>query len=76
MLTETEELTKALTDAALVWPELAGDKGALLRKLIDAGAQSLRGERGVRALLDEIAGAATGCYPRNARSELLDEWPA
>ena len=76
MLTETEELTKALTDAALVWPELAGDKGALLRKLIDAGAQSLRGERGVRAFLDEIAGAATGCYPRNARSELLDEWPA
>ena len=76
MLTETEELSAALTDAALMWPELAGDKGALLRKLIEAGAQSVKSGGSVKALIDDAAGAASGCYPRNARAELLSEWPA
>ena len=76
MLTETDELAAALNDAAVAWPELRGDRGALLRKLVEAGRNSVRGGgRGVRALLTEASGAATGAYPRNARAELLAEWP-
>jgi hypothetical protein len=78
MLTETDELAAALNDAAVAWPELRGDRGALLRKLVEAGRDSVReagNGGGVRALLAEASGAATGAYPRNARAELLAEWP-
>jgi len=75
MLTETDELAAALNDAAVAWPELRGDRGALLRKLVEAGRNSVRNGEGVRALLTDASGAATGAYPRNARAELLAEWP-
>jgi hypothetical protein len=77
-LTETDEIAAALNDAALAWPELRGDRGALLRKLVEAGRNSVHGggnSGGVRALLVSAAGAATGAYPRDARAELLAEWP-
>lgn len=75
MLTETDEVAAALNDAALAWPELRGDRGALLRRLVQAGRYSVHAGGGVRALLSEASGAATGAYPRNARAELLAEWP-
>ena len=74
-LTETDEIAAALNDAALAWPELRGDRGALLRKLVEAGRNSVHVDGGVRALLAEASGAATGAYPRGARAELLAEWP-
>ncbi len=76
MVTETDEIAAALDDAALAWPELRGDRAALLRKLIDAGRASVHIDGGVRAVIGNAAGAATGAYPRGARAELLDEWPA
>ena len=54
MLTETDELAAALNDAAVAWPELRGDRGALLRKLVEAGRNSVRNGDGVRALLTDI----------------------
>lgn len=74
-LTETDEVAQALDDAALAWPELRGDRGALLRKLVEAGRASVHVDGGVRELLADAAGAATGAYPRDARATLLDEWP-
>jgi hypothetical protein len=77
-LTETDELAAALNDAALAWPELRGDRGALLRKLVEAGRSAVQGGDsggGVRALIAQASGAATGAYPRDARAELLAEWP-
>ena len=74
-LTETDEIADALDDAALAWPELRGDRGALLRKLLEAGRASVHVDGGVHALLAEAAGAATGAYPRDARATLLAEWP-
>ena len=76
MVTETDEIHQALEDAALIWPELAGDKGALVRRLIEAGAIAIRSSGGVRDLVEETSGVASGCYPRNARAQLLREWPA
>lgn len=74
-LTETDDLALALDDAALRWPELRDDRTALLKKLVDAGRGTLNVDGGVRRLIRESAGAATGAYPRGARSELLGEWP-
>jgi len=75
-LTETDELARALNDAAVAWPELREDRKALLRKLIEAGRATLNVDGGVHDLVTSVAGAATGAYPRGARAELLTEWPA
>jgi hypothetical protein len=74
-LTETDELAGALDDAALAWPELRGDRGALLRKLVEVGRASVHVDGGVHTLISGSAGAATGAYPRDARATLLSEWP-
>jgi hypothetical protein len=74
-LTETDEIAKALDDAAMAWPALRGDRGALLRKLVQAGQASVHTGGGVKALVSDAAGAATGAYPRDARATLLAEWP-
>lgn len=75
MVTETDDIAEALDAAALAWPEIRGDRAALLRKLIEAGRAAVHVDGGVHALVGGAAGAATGAYPRGARAELLDEWP-
>jgi hypothetical protein len=74
-VTETDQVAEALNDAALAWPELRGDRAALLRKLIEVGHMSVHVSGGVHARISAAAGAATGAYPRDARAELLAEWP-
>ncbi len=74
-LTETEDIANALDDAAVAWPALRGDRGALLRKLVEAGRASVHVDGAVHALINGAAGAATGTYPRDARAILLAEWP-
>jgi hypothetical protein len=75
MVTETDDIAEALDDAAIAWPELRGDRGALLRKLVQVGHASVHVDGGVHALITSAAGAATGAYPRGARAQLLSEWP-
>jgi hypothetical protein len=75
MVTETDDIAQALDDAALAWPELRGDRGALLRKLVEVGRASVHVDGGVHALISNAAGAATGAYPRGGRAQLLSEWP-
>lgn len=75
-LTETDELAAALDKAAAVWPELRGDRTALLRQLVKVGSQSVHSDGGPEAVIRDAAGAASGTYPRDARAQLLDEWPA
>ncbi len=74
-LTETDELAAAINEAANVWPELRGDRTALLRRLVKVGSEAVHspGEAGSR--IREAAGAASGTYPRDARKTLLNEWP-
>lgn len=75
MVTETDAIAEALDDAAIAWPELRGNRGALLRKLVEAGHASVHIDGGAHALITNAAGAATGAYPRGARAQLLSEWP-
>lgn len=75
MLTESDDIARALNDAAIAWPELRSDRAALLRKLVEAGHATLNASGGARDVVRGVAGAATGVYPRGARNDLLREWP-
>ncbi|UFS59267.1 hypothetical protein [Subtercola endophyticus] len=79
-LTETAELSHALDDAELRWPEVRGDRSAALRKLVEAGWEVVRyshHERltARRAALHAAAGVVSGVYPNDAAQALSAEWP-
>jgi hypothetical protein len=80
MITETDEVERAIDDAALAWPELGGDRGALLRRLIEQGADVARTAREERRrqrrqAIRESSGMLTGVYPPGAAQSLREEWP-
>jgi hypothetical protein len=74
-LTETDAIAHALDAAAIAWPELRGDRAALLYRLVEAGAATVWVDGGARGVIRDAAGAASGTYPRDARTGLLAEWP-
>lgn len=79
-ITETPELGRALDEAGKVWPELKGDRAALVRRLIEAGQLSVANNSAERiaarrSALDRAAGAVTGAYPAGAAAALKTEWP-
>ena len=80
MVTETDELSRALDIAALRWPEAANSRTELLRRIVHEGVVILEREHAARTLakrstLLDAAGALTGTWPTNWREELRDEWP-
>lgn len=79
-ITETEGIAHALDVAARAWPELRDDRPALLRRLIERGAEQAESavERAVAERLEAIratAGIAAGLYEANERELLRAEWP-
>ena len=81
MITETDDIAEALDRAALRWPELRDDRAALLRRVIESGAQIVRAdaerarvER--RAAIRRTSGLLTGMYPVGEADRLKNEWPA
>lgn len=79
-ITETEAIAHALDVAARAWPELRDDRAALLRKLIERGAERAESavEHEVARRLEairETAGALTGTYEPGDRQRLREEWP-
>jgi hypothetical protein len=81
MITESDRLAEALDSADALWPEIQGDRAALLRRIIDTGVDVIErqkahedGER--RDLVTAVAGSMTGVWPEGWRDELRDEWPA
>ena len=81
MVTETEDLSRALDEAARVWPEMADQRAQLLRRLIDIGmdefsADVARSKEARQATVRGLAGTMTGTWPANWRKELLEEWSA
>lgn len=79
MITETDECKKWLDDAALIWPELRGNRAELLRRLIEAGHEHLAGTAAAaleerRRKIREGAGTLSGIWPPNPRDELLADW--
>ena len=80
MITETDEVERAIDDAALAWPELAADRAALLRRLIAEGAEVAHGARAERstqrrAAIRDTAGKFAGLWPADVVQQMRDEWP-
>ncbi|MDL9979015.1 hypothetical protein [Microbacterium candidum] len=80
MITETDDIRDAIDRAAEWWPELHGNRAAILRRLITDGARSGAEAATQKRLdrwraLDEVSGIFTGVYPPNAARQLVEEWP-
>lgn len=80
MITESDELAHALEDAGRLWPEIRGQRTALLKKIISAGIQSVESEseqlKSARlAALDKYSGAFTGLWPQGWHQNMVAEWP-
>lgn len=80
MITETDQISQALVHAAKIWPELAGQRTLLLRKILEVGIQTV--EQGLErntalrlAAVDKLAGSMDGVWPANWREELAEDWP-
>jgi hypothetical protein len=81
LITETEQVSRALDDAARRWPEDRNSRAKLLLHLVEEGHQLLleqaaqrRGQR-----MDAIRGTSgvlTGSYEPGYLERLRDDWPA
>jgi hypothetical protein len=81
MITESDALAKAIDDAAKLWPDIAGERAELLRRLIERGIESVETEvteklAARRKAVLEVAGSLSGIWPENWREEFRAEWPA
>ena len=80
MITETDEIAAAIDAAAVRWPELAGERAELLRRLIAENGRALMLQSGdaaarKRLAIQVAAGSMTGVWPEGWLEELRSEWP-
>jgi hypothetical protein len=79
-ITQTDEVTRALDDAARRWPEDRARPAKLLLSLVREGQRAIavEDERATAERRDAIArtgGALTGAYPRGHLGRLRRDWP-
>lgn len=79
-MTETDELARALDDAAKRWPEDAAHRSRLLLRLVAEGHRVVAAEaEDARAAWLEVvsrtAGVGTGWYGPGYLEELREDWP-
>jgi glutathione S-transferase len=79
-VTESDEIARALEDAARSWPEDAGSRNRLLLRLVAEGHRAVRDraaeERRQRiAAIRRSGGALTGSFPAGYLDRLRDDWP-
>lgn len=80
MITETDEVARALDDAAKRWPEDGGNRPRLLLRLLDEGHHAVvqnrrRTVRDHGRAVASTSGALTGMYGAGYLDELRAEWP-
>jgi hypothetical protein len=80
VVTETEQIARALDDAARRWPE-ESSRAKLLLRLVDEGHQAVTAQHDHRVAarheaIARTSGALTGVYRRDYLTELREDWPA
>ena len=80
MITETDQLAEGLAQAEKIWPELAGQRTLLLRKLLEVGIETIERESSQRTKdrlnqIQKLAGSMDGTWPTNWKQELDQDWP-
>jgi hypothetical protein len=80
MITETDQLSQALSKAEKIWPELQGKRTDLLRKVLEVGIdaiekQSSEATKQRIATVEKLSGAMDGIWPSNWKQELAEDWP-
>lgn len=77
---KNNQLSEAIAQAALIWPELAEQRTRLLWKVIEAGIEAI--ETGATRSTDDrlshvqaLAESMDGVWPPNWRAELTRDWP-
>ena len=81
MITETDQLSDALSQAAKLWPELSGQRTLLLRKVLEVGIETIAQEANQNtksriAGVEKLAGSMPGVWPANWKQELGEDWPS
>jgi hypothetical protein len=81
MITETDQLSDAIAHAEKLWPELAGQRTLLLRKVLEVGIEAIEQEATHKtktkiAGVEKLAGSMTGVWPANWKQELAADWPS
>jgi hypothetical protein len=79
-VTETDEIARAIEEAARTWPDEHGQRGHLLLRLVEKGYQALRAERedaaaSRREAIARTSGALTGVYEDGYLEHLREDWP-
>jgi hypothetical protein len=79
-ITETDDLSRALRDAARRWPEDRERPTKLLLDLIHEGHTAITERAALaratrRELIAGTEGALTGTYPAGYLEQLRDDWP-
>jgi len=80
VITETDDVAKALDDAAECWPAERGNRRQLLLRLVQEGHRAMTGreEAGAAHRRDAVArtsGVLTGVYGPDYLSRLRADWP-
>jgi hypothetical protein len=81
LITETDQVAKALDDAARRWPEDRHSRARLLLHLVEEGHRALVGEADERrqarlAAIRKTSGSLAGIYDGDYLERLREDWPA
>lgn len=79
-ITETDEVARALDDAARRWPRDGDARGKLALRLIQEGHRAIGAARDEHAqrrreAIRRTGGALTGAYAPGYLADLRDDWP-
>ena len=80
VITETDDVARALDDAARRWPAERGNRRKLLLRLMEEGHRAI-GDRDAsgadarRAAVERTSGALTGSYGEDYLTDLRADWP-